>query len=126
VLVHGLFRAAWCWDQGLMERLAAEGFSCYALSLRGQGGSDVPSGLAEGQGVPLAHNVADLAEFVASLGAAPVLVGHSLGGFFVQVGGRGWLAGWRARALPPLLLLLGRLPLAAARWGAGCRAAARP
>ncbi|KAI8474240.1 MAG: Alpha/Beta hydrolase protein [Monoraphidium minutum] len=90
VFIHGLFRGAWCFDEALMPALAAAGYDCYALSLRGQGASALGAGIskvaAAAGGVPLAVNVADIAAFLGSLppGPAPVLVGHSLGGTFVQ------------------------------------------
>ena len=74
----------------MLPALAAAGYECYALSLRGQGGSDLGESVAEVAahqgGVPLDVNVGDIAAFVATLPAPPVLVGHSLGGMFVQVG----------------------------------------
>lgn len=89
VLIHGLFRAAWCWEEALLPALAAAGHDTYALSLRGQGGSDIGGDVAAtaeaAGGVPLAVNVADIAAFVGQLGSPAVLVGHSLGGMFVQV-----------------------------------------
>uniref|UniRef100_A0A383VQ48 AB hydrolase-1 domain-containing protein n=1 Tax=Tetradesmus obliquus TaxID=3088 RepID=A0A383VQ48_TETOB len=93
-----------------MPALAAAGHDAYALSLRGQGTSQLcasqqqaaaAAGDAEGvtsqpsssssskpfaHGVPLALNVADIAAFIRSrnFSTPPVLVGHSLGGMFVQ------------------------------------------
>lgn len=103
VLLHGLFRAAWYWRDSLMPCLADAGHDCYALSLRGQGGSalrgsntsadtqDSNSDESSGeelfpQGVPLAVNLMDIAAFIedANFEVPPVLVGHSLGGMFVQ------------------------------------------
>jgi pimeloyl-ACP methyl ester carboxylesterase len=92
-----------------MPALAAAGHHSYALSLRGQGSSQLcaaqqpaataAAGNAQGaqnpnsssskqfaHGVPLALNVADIAAFIRSrnFSTPPVLVGHSLGGMFVQ------------------------------------------
>lgn len=87
-----------------MPALAAAGFDSYAISLRGQGSSQLYSPAADsGQeseqggsssssrrpfahGVPLAVNIADIAAFISSRGfkIPPVLIGHSLGGMFVQ------------------------------------------
>ena len=36
VFVHGLYHAAWCWEEHWMGWLAGQGYSCYAVSLRGQ------------------------------------------------------------------------------------------
>lgn len=89
MFIHGLFRGAWSFDEALMPALSSAGYNCYALSLRGQGASRLGAGIARVAaargGVPLAVNVADIAAFVGSLpGPPPVLVGHSLGGTFVQ------------------------------------------
>jgi pimeloyl-ACP methyl ester carboxylesterase len=96
-----------------MPALAAAGHDAYALSLRGQGSSQLcaaqqpaaaAAAVGNGQdtdshnnsssssskpfahGVPLALNVADIAAFIRSrnFSTPPVLVGHSLGGMFVQ------------------------------------------
>jgi pimeloyl-ACP methyl ester carboxylesterase len=92
-----------------MPALAAAGHNSYALSLRGQGSSQLcasqqPAAAAAAgnaqdaentnsssskpfaHGVPLALNVADIAAFIRSrnFSTPPVLVGHSLGGMFVQ------------------------------------------
>jgi pimeloyl-ACP methyl ester carboxylesterase len=87
-----------------MPALAAAGHDAFALSLRGQGSSQLcasqqSAAAAAGDaqesssssrqfahGVPLALNVADIAAFIRSrnFSTPPVLVGHSLGGMFVQ------------------------------------------
>jgi alpha-beta hydrolase superfamily lysophospholipase len=140
LLVHGLFRAAWSWEEAFLPALSASGRAAYAVSLRGQGaselsgcgggggnaqegaagagaGTDVAAAVQEAGGVPMDVIMADLEAIVARVaehhaeevararrweagGAAaaaapapasappplpaPVLVGHSLGGMFVQ------------------------------------------
>jgi alpha-beta hydrolase superfamily lysophospholipase len=133
LLVHGLFRAAWSWEEAFLPALSASGRAAYAVSLRGQGGSElagdgdgkgnnnVAAAVQEAGGVPMDVIMADLEAVVARVtehhaeeerrwrrfggavvgggagvgdGAernnshshhhAPVLVGHSLGGMFVQ------------------------------------------
>lgn len=39
ILVHGSYHAAWCW-QHFAPRLTEQGYTCHAISLRGQGASD--------------------------------------------------------------------------------------
>ncbi len=64
-----------------MPYFAARGFDTYALSLRGQGGSD-REGLKVGG--TLQSHADDMASFIATLPAPPVLIGHSFGGLVVQ------------------------------------------
>ena len=72
-----------------MERFAAAGIECHAVSLRGTSGSPVDQ-----QSVQITEHVADLQAFVGEVfeGATPpVLVGHSFGGAsclkYLEVGG---------------------------------------
>ncbi|MBS1190660.1 MAG: alpha/beta hydrolase [Rhodocyclaceae bacterium] len=80
VFVHGAFAGAWMWET-FMPFLAESGYRCYAVSLRGHGGSD-------GQDHINWHSIADYVDDVAAvlrwLGEPAVLVGHSMGGFIVQ------------------------------------------
>ncbi|MBI2960558.1 MAG: alpha/beta fold hydrolase, partial [Betaproteobacteria bacterium] len=81
LFVHGAFAGAWCWSEHFMPYFAQAGFRCYAVSLRGHGASHGREGLA-------LHSVAnyadDLEEVIAHIGAAPVVIGHSMGGFVAQ------------------------------------------
>ena len=81
LFVHGAWHGAWCWDKHLMPHLAAAGYECHALSLRGHAGSP---GRERLRWTSLADYVADVAEVAAALRAPPVLVGHSMGGAVVQ------------------------------------------
>lgn len=40
VFVHGSYHGAWCWRENFMPYFAAAGYDTYAISLRGQGGSE--------------------------------------------------------------------------------------
>ncbi|GBG65444.1 hypothetical protein CBR_g51039 [Chara braunii] len=82
VFVHGSAHAAWCFAEHWLPAFAAMGHDCYAISLLGQGGSDVPDG-------PVAGTVGSHAENLASfirehVRSPPILCGHSLGGLIVQ------------------------------------------
>ena len=81
VFVHGAFAAAWVWAETFMPRAAAAGYSCHALSLRGHGGSHGGDQIDRHS---IRDYVDDLSHLVDDLGAAPVLIGHSMGGFVVQ------------------------------------------
>ncbi|MDR2187505.1 MAG: lysophospholipase [Azonexus sp.] len=81
LFIHGAFAGAWMWSETFMPFLAAAGFACHALSLRGHGGS---AGRQELDWYSVDDYVADVATVIAALGETPVLAGHSMGGFIVQ------------------------------------------
>ena len=81
LFVHGAFAGAWVWDEHFLPWFAAQGFSAHALSLRGHGGS---AGHERIDWYSIHDYVEDVAEVIADLEAAPVLIGHSMGGFVVQ------------------------------------------
>ena len=81
LFVHGMWHDARCWDQGFMERLAAQGWPCLALSLRGHGRS---AGRRKLRRLSFAHYVADLAEVAQRCERPPVLVAHSMGALVVR------------------------------------------
>jgi pimeloyl-ACP methyl ester carboxylesterase len=78
LFVHGVGHAAWCW-RPWQDGLAARGIRSVAMSLRGHGTSG-----GRLRGATLGAYVADVVSTAESLGAAPVLVGHSMGGIIVQ------------------------------------------
>lgn len=67
VFVHGSYHAAWCFDDKFLPFFAAAGYDCYAISMRGQGGSDRPSDPALTPATLNSHSE-DLASFLKSLG----------------------------------------------------------
>lgn len=79
LFIHGIYHGAWCWDVHFLPWFAARGWDCYALSLRGHGQS---SGTT--RGAHLRGYVQDVLETAASLPAAPILIGHSMGGLLAQ------------------------------------------
>lgn len=81
LLLHGAWHGAWCW-QPAMEDFARRGFEVHAISLRGHGKSDTPRlyNLCS-----LNNYVTDLTTAVSAISPAPVVVGHSLGGFVLQL-----------------------------------------
>jgi pimeloyl-ACP methyl ester carboxylesterase len=81
LFVHGAFHGAWCWDVHWMPQAAAQGWDCYAVSLRGHGGSGGHDGLRRWQLRDYEH---DVMQAIVSLPQPPVLVGHSMGGLVVQ------------------------------------------
>lgn len=81
LFVHGAFAGAWVWDEHFLPWFAAQGYAAHALSLRGHGASHGHEHID----VWSVHDyVDDLHRVIADLGVAPVLIGHSMGGFVVQ------------------------------------------
>lgn len=81
LFVHGAFAGAWVWDEHFLPWFAEQGYSAHALSLRGHGASE---GHERIDWHSVHDYVEDLARVIEDLAAAPVLVGHSMGGFVVQ------------------------------------------
>ena len=81
LFVHGMWHAAWCWEEHFLPYFAQRGYVSHALSLRGHGGSQGREGL---RWTSLADYVSDVREVVEQLERPPVLVGHSMGGMIVQ------------------------------------------
>ena len=81
LFVHGAFAGGWMWTETFMPYFAAAGHPCYALSLRGHGGSD---GQDQINWLSIADYVDDVRRVVETLEIDPVLLGHSMGGFVIQ------------------------------------------
>ena len=81
LFVHGAWHAAWCWEDNFLPFFAERGYAAHALSLRGHGASE---GRERLRWLRVADYVADVAQIASGLPAAPVVIGHSMGGFVVQ------------------------------------------
>jgi pimeloyl-ACP methyl ester carboxylesterase len=81
LFVHGAWHGAWCWDEFFLSYFAAHGFEAHALSLRAHGASEGRTQLHRSR---IRHYVEDVAAVAAGFSSAPILVGHSMGGFVVQ------------------------------------------
>ncbi len=81
LFVHGAFAGAWVWEEHFLPWFAEQGFSAHAVSLRGHGGS---AGHEHIDWHSVHDYVDDVATVIADLEEAPVLLGHSMGGFVVQ------------------------------------------
>jgi len=81
LFVHGMWHAAWCWAEHFLPYFARRGYRCYALSLRGHGSSDGHKRL---RWTSLTDYVSDVRQVVRRIQPALALVGHSMGGIFVQ------------------------------------------
>ncbi|KPL91908.1 alpha/beta hydrolase [Herpetosiphon geysericola] len=80
LLLHGAWHGAWCW-QHTAHDFAERGFVVHTLSLRGHGHSSMPRYFNM---VGLNHYLDDLLALVETLNPAPIVVGHSLGGYILQ------------------------------------------
>ena len=81
LFVHAMFRGAWCWEDHFLPYFAQHGYVAHALSLRGHAGSE---GRERLRWASVADYVSDLSQAVNQLPTTPVLVGHSMGGMFIQ------------------------------------------
>lgn len=81
LFVHGAYTGAWCWEEHFLPYFADQGYSAYALSLRGHGTSWGADNL---DWWSIHDYVEDVRRVVAELDETPVLIGHSMGGFVVQ------------------------------------------
>lgn len=81
LFLHGGCHAAWCWDEHFLDYFADHGFRAVAPSYRGHGGSGLDKPLRR---CTIADFLADARRVAADLGTAPVLIGHSTGGFIIQ------------------------------------------
>jgi pimeloyl-ACP methyl ester carboxylesterase len=76
VLVHGLWCSAAVWRK-FMGYLAHRGWTCHAVNLRGHGDA---GGRERISGVRIADYLSDLQRVIELCDAAPVVMGHDLGG----------------------------------------------
>jgi pimeloyl-ACP methyl ester carboxylesterase len=81
LFVHGACAGAWVWETHFLPYFACHGYAAHALSLRGHGDSEGHERLAFAR---LRDYVDDVEQVAGGLAAAPVVIGHSLGGMVVQ------------------------------------------
>lgn len=81
LFVHGAYAGAWVWEPHFLPYFAQQGYTTYALSLRGHGES---AGGERRLFTRIRDYVADIETAVARIGTPPVLIGHSMGGAVVQ------------------------------------------
>ena len=79
LFIHGMWHGAWRWDETFLPFFADNGYRATALSLRGHAGSE-----GRIRGSTIADYIADVEQVALQFETAPVLIGHSMGGFIVQ------------------------------------------
>lgn len=98
LFVHGAFHGAWCWEEHFLDYFADRGYRAIAVTLRGHSG-EVDSAIND---FTITDYVDDVHTLARTLPTAPVVIGHSMGGFVVQK----YLAGYSA----PAAVLLASAP----------------
>ncbi len=81
LFIHGTLHTASCWDVHFLDYFAEHGFVSHAVNLRGHGKSEGRESL---RWTRIADFVEDVVNVVQELPSAPVLIGHSMGGFITQ------------------------------------------
>lgn len=81
LFVHGMYHAAWNWQEKFLPYFADHGYRAHAISLRGHGTSEKPAHFNKPR---IRDYVNDVAQIVDQLGVTPILIGHSMGGYIVQ------------------------------------------
>lgn len=81
LFIHGAWHGAWCWAEHFLPYFSDHGYASHALNLRGHGKSPIRGSVRFAR---IHDYVADVEEAVAQLPTAPVLIGHSMGGFIIQ------------------------------------------
>lgn len=103
LFVHGVFGAAWIWDEYFLPYFADRGHPAYAVSLRGHGASEGRDRVALASLDDYTDDVASaVGEIMGSTGTPPVLIGHSMGGGIVQ--------NYLRRAEAPAAVLMASVP----------------
>ena len=81
LFIHGIFSCARIWSPFFQPFFAEHGYTSYAVSLRGHGGSD---GRRQLWRTRLRDYLDDIDRVIDQIGQLPVLVGTSMGGVLVQ------------------------------------------
>jgi len=85
LFIHGAWHGAWCWDEFFLPYFAQQGYHAHALSLRGHGDSPKTKRMFLNGVWDYIADVKHIADQLQSeYGIAPILIGHSMGGYVVQ------------------------------------------
>ena len=80
LFIHGGCHGAWCWEN-FLPYFAEHGYEAHAMSLRGHGASE---GHERIRWIRTREYLEDISNVIDRLPTAPVLIGHSVGGYVVQ------------------------------------------
>jgi alpha-beta hydrolase superfamily lysophospholipase len=81
LFIHGMYHAAWCYEEYFLPYFANLGYDCYALSLQNHGKSERKKATWR---LRIKDYVNDVKKAVDSIDGDPILIGHSMGGFIIQ------------------------------------------
>lgn len=85
LFVHGAWHGAWCWEPFFMPHFVENGYTCYALSLRGHGNSPTTKMMRLNSAHDYVADVAKVADQIETeTGTRPIIIGHSMGGYITQ------------------------------------------
>ena len=112
LFVHGLMHGAWCWEEHFLPFFASQGYDAYGLNLRGHNPSDPHK---KRMRYSLGNYVEDIAAAAKQFDQPPIIVGHSMGGFLVQL--------YLQKKHPALKAVLIASVPPSGIWGASLRAA---
>ena len=103
LFVHGVFGAAWIWDEHFLPYFAEHGHPAFAVSLRGHGASEGRDRVALASLDDYTDDVATAVDGIAAMaGTPPILIGHSMSGGIVQ--------NYLRRAKAPAAVLMASVP----------------
>ncbi len=81
LLIHGAWHGSWCWQEFFVPFLQNQGFDCRVVDLPEHGAQRSKANLNH---LWMDHYLQFLRQEISHYPEAPVLVGHSLGGYLVQ------------------------------------------
>ncbi|MDG1195931.1 Lysophospholipase, alpha-beta hydrolase superfamily [Polaribacter sp. Hel1_33_78] len=82
LFIHGLCHGAWCWHEHFIPHFESLGYDCHTLNLSGH---EVAGRSASNNHLKLSDYVKDVENAISTFDTQPILVGHSMGGFIVQL-----------------------------------------
>ena len=81
LLVHGAWHGAWCWQETYLDYFAEAGHETWAMDLRGHGDSGNTKPF---RFTTIGDYIKDVMDVIAEMPSAPIVIGHSMGGFVCQ------------------------------------------
>jgi pimeloyl-ACP methyl ester carboxylesterase len=90
-MIHGAFAGPWCWDD-YRAFFSEHGWTCHTPALRYHGGDPKADPDPDLANTSIADYANDIAAFVQTLDAKPILLGHAVGGMIAQQVASGGLA----------------------------------
>lgn len=83
VMIHGAFAGPWCWDN-YTAFFSDRGWTCHTPALRYHGGDPKADPDPDFANTSIVDYANDIADYVQTLDAPPILLGHAVGGMIAQ------------------------------------------